>query len=90
MGQARDDARPERLSKRSVTLRGHRTSVSLENAFWRALQDAARADGRSLNALIAEIDEARTGNLSSAIRVWLLGRRESCETQESGKRLVED
>jgi predicted DNA-binding ribbon-helix-helix protein len=83
VGQARDDDRPERLSKRSVTLRGHRTSVSLENAFWRALQDAARAEGRSLNALIAEIDEARTGNLSSAIRVWLLARgfRSAAEDQ---------
>lgn len=75
MGQARDDDRPERLSKRSVTLAGHRTSVSLENAFWQALRAAARADGRSLNALIAEIDATRTGNLSSALRVWLLTRR---------------
>ena len=82
MGQARDDDRPERLSKRSVTLRGHRTSVSLENAFWRALQEAARAEGRSLNALIAEIDEARTGNLSSAIRVWLLAR---CSSAADGR-----
>jgi predicted DNA-binding ribbon-helix-helix protein len=74
MGQARDDDRPERLSKRSVTLAGHRTSVSLENAFWAALREAARAEGRSLNALIAEIDARRAGNLSSAIRVWLLRR----------------
>ncbi|RME65059.1 MAG: aryl-sulfate sulfotransferase [Alphaproteobacteria bacterium] len=62
------------LRKRSVTVQGHRTSVSLEPAFWQALQDAAREEGLSVNALIARIDERRRGNLSSAIRVWLLNR----------------
>ena len=63
------------LVKRSVTLRGHRTSLALEPAFWTALDRAAREDGRSLAGLVARIDEARTGSgtpLSSAVRVWVL------------------
>lgn len=60
------------LRKRSVTIAGHGTSVSLENAFWDALKDLADARGLSLNALITEIDKERTGNLSSAIRVFVL------------------
>jgi len=62
------------IRKRSVTLAGHRTSLSLEAEFWDALKAAARAEGLSLNALIARIDEERTGNLSSAVRVYLLRR----------------
>jgi len=63
--------RPE---KRSLTLRGHRTSVSLEAAFWEAFREIARAEGKALNALAAEIDAARgpeTG-LASAIRLHVL------------------
>ncbi len=62
------------IRKRSVTLAGHRTSLSLEIEFWQALKAAARAEGVSLNALIARIDQDRTGNLSSAVRVYLLRR----------------
>ncbi len=62
----------ERVEKRSVTIRGHRTSVSLEAPFWKALKDIAAAEGRSLGSLIAEVDENRTGNLSSALRVHVL------------------
>ncbi|MFC3713204.1 ribbon-helix-helix domain-containing protein [Sphingoaurantiacus capsulatus] len=62
------------LVKRSVTIQGHRTSLSLEPVFWEALQQAAVDEGKALNALVAEIDEARTTNLSSAIRVWLFER----------------
>lgn len=59
--------------KRSVTLAGHRTSVSLEDEFWTALKDLAAARGMSVNRLIAEIDRGRgTANLSSAIRRHLL------------------
>jgi len=60
--------------KRSLTLQGHRTSVSLEDAFWQAFREIARAEGRALNALAAEIDAARdpeTG-LASAIRLYVL------------------
>ena len=60
--------------KRSVTLRGHRTSVSLEEEFWQAFRDIARIEGRAINDLTAEIDEARdieTG-LATAIRLHVL------------------
>lgn len=60
--------------KHSVTLRGHRTSVSLEPEFWTALQDIARETGLGINALVAQIDEARgvDRGLASAIRVHVL------------------
>ena len=67
------------MRKRSVTIDGHRTSISLEDAFWAELSEIARARGLSLNALVAEIDHARTplggntgGNLSSALRLYVL------------------
>lgn len=64
------DGRPV---KRSLTLRGHRTSVSLEDAFWQAFRAIAAARGRALNDLAAEIDEARGDvGLASAIRVFVL------------------
>ncbi len=62
------------IRKRSVTLAGHRTSLSLEAEFWDALKAAARAEGLSLNALIGRIDQGRSGNLSSAVRIYLLRR----------------
>ncbi len=58
--------------KRSVVIAGHRTSVSLERAFWVVLKDISKARGISVNALIEEIDAGRAGNLSSAIRVHIL------------------
>ena len=72
MGAAGDDDRAVALKKRSVTIAGHRTSVSLEQPFWAALQAIAEARGRSLASLIAEVDERRGGNLSSALRVFVL------------------
>ena len=60
------------IVKRSVVVAGHRTSVSLEPAFWDALKEIAARRGLSINKLIAEIDRGRTGNLSSAIRVYVL------------------
>ena len=65
-----------RPRKRSLTLRGHRTSVSLEEPFWREFRRIAAARGRSINDLASEIDEARaTGTgLASAIRVYVLER----------------
>ena len=61
-----------RVRKRSVRIAGHRTSVSLEDAFWRELAAIAARRALSVNALIAEIDAGRGGNLSSAIRVFVL------------------
>ena len=60
------------MRKRSVLLDGHQTSVSMEDAFWDQLKDIAKARGVSLNRLIADIDHARTTNLSSALRVFVL------------------
>lgn len=62
-----------RLRKRSVMIAGHRTSVSLEDAFWMALRRIARDRGESLGGLITRIDRERSGNLSSALRVFVLG-----------------
>ena len=66
------NATSHRVRKRSVRIAGHRTSVSMEDAFWDALGIIATARGVSLNALIATIDESRDGNLSSAVRVFVL------------------
>ena len=60
------------MRKRSVSIRGHRTSLSLEEAFWDELSDSARSRGISVAALITEIDRTRTGGLSSAVRLFIL------------------
>ncbi len=61
--------------KRSLTLRGHRTSVSLEDIFWNAFRDYAEKDGRTINGLAAEIDAARGDiGLASALRIFVLER----------------
>lgn len=60
--------------KRSLTLKGHRTSVSLEDDFWQAFRDIAAQESKPINALAAEIDATRdldTG-LASAIRLYVL------------------
>ena len=64
----------DRPEKHSLTLRGHRTSVSLEAAFWDAFRAIAAARGVTLNQLAAEIDEGRQGDtgLASAIRLHVL------------------
>ncbi|WP_371818724.1 ribbon-helix-helix domain-containing protein [Rhodomicrobium sp. Az07] len=60
--------------KRSLAIAGHRTSITLEDAFWRELKAAAEEQGRTVAALVAEIDAARgPAGLSAAIRVYLLG-----------------
>ncbi len=62
--------------KHSLTLKGHRTSVSLEEEFWSEFRRIAQADNLPLNALAAQIDEARGTDcgLASAIRVFVLTR----------------
>jgi predicted DNA-binding ribbon-helix-helix protein len=75
--------------KRSVTIAGHATSISLEPLFWSALAEAAEADALPLNALVARIDAARVAaanppNLASAIRIWLFERaRSSVDNNEN-------
>jgi predicted DNA-binding ribbon-helix-helix protein len=72
-------------NKRSITIAGHRTSISVEDAFWEALGELAEADGRSAADLVREIDKSRGGNggsgrsesepsLSAAIRLYVLER----------------
>jgi predicted DNA-binding ribbon-helix-helix protein len=66
-------AAPGRMRKHSVVIAGHRTSISLESAFWDALRELAKERGLSVSALVAEIDETRgEANLSSALRVHVL------------------
>ena len=63
--------------KRSMTIAGHPTSISLEPAFWTALEEAAAARALPLSALVAQVDALRIEqrnppNLASALRTWLL------------------
>lgn len=70
--QAASEFSPD-IVKRSVVVAGHKTSVSLEDAFWHALKDIARERSMSLRSLVAEIDaNRRGGNLSSAVRLHVL------------------
>lgn len=63
-----------RLRKRSLSIAGHATSISLEDAFWTELTRMADADGKSVAALVRAIDATRAGNLSGAVRVYVLER----------------
>ena len=63
--------------KRSITVTGHRTSITLEGAFWTSLREIADRQEKSVNTLIAEIDRQQPENLSSAIRVFILNHYKS-------------
>ena len=60
------------MQKRSLTIHGHRTSISLEEPFWMALNDIAKARQQSLASLVQMIDKDRDSGLSSAIRLFIL------------------
>ena len=60
------------MQKRSLTIHGHRTSISLEEPFWTALNDIAKARQQSVASLVQMIDKERVGGLSSAIRTFIL------------------
>ena len=60
-----------KVIKRSVSISGHLTSISLEEPFWTELQSLARAENISLAKLIARIDKSRSVNLSSALRLYV-------------------
>jgi predicted DNA-binding ribbon-helix-helix protein len=67
--------------KRSIVIAGHKTSVSLEDAFWSALKEIATARGTTLSNTVSSIDEGRQrGNLSSAIRLFVLDFYRNQET----------
>ena len=72
IGATDNDGAPSLMKKRSVVIAGHRTSVSLENAFWAVLKELATRKGLTVNQLVTGIDRQRAGNLSSAIRVYIL------------------
>jgi predicted DNA-binding ribbon-helix-helix protein len=67
-------------NKRSLTIARHRTSVTLEDDFWEALNEIARADGKSVAGLVGEIDRRRSAaakgdvSLSAAVRLYVLAR----------------
>jgi predicted DNA-binding ribbon-helix-helix protein len=72
---APEASRSRKVVKRSILIAGHRTSVSLEEAFWTALKRLAAAEGVSLAGLVAKVDAGRgEANLSSALRVYALER----------------
>ncbi len=79
------DAANARVVKRSLVIAGHRTSVSLEDAFWRRLRRIGAERGLSLNVLAAMVDASRgDANLSSAIRVFVLeAQSPTCFQRES-------
>ena len=58
--------------KRSIVIGGHKTSVSLEEAFWTSMKEIAEQRGMGLSKLVTTIDDSRHGNLSSAIRLFVL------------------
>ena len=69
--------------KRSIVIAGHKTSVSLEDAFWNGLKDIAGTCDRTLSELVAGIDSERPhGNLSSAIRLFVLDRYRNQHSKE--------
>lgn len=68
----KDKPDPKDIRKHSVNLGGHKTSISLENIFWDHIKNLAADRGLTVNQLLTEIDLDRTGNLSSAARVFVL------------------
>jgi predicted DNA-binding ribbon-helix-helix protein len=73
--------------KRSVVIAGHKTSVSLEDAFWKGLKEIARCRNSPLAELVAVIDsERKHSNLSSAIRLFVLGHYRSMIDGAAGER----
>jgi len=75
------------IVKRSIVLGGHKTSVSLEDAFWRGLKDIANGQHVTLSNMVAEIDRSRQqSNLSSAIRLFVLDRLRARTSNGSARR----
>ncbi len=70
------------LKKRSVRIAGHDTSITLEEPFWLALQEIASEEKLSINKLIAKVDDDRKGNLSSALRLYILQHLQDQLTQQ--------
>ena len=76
-------------NRRCISIAGRKTSLSLEDAFWNSIRDIAEGRGESLSQLIASIDEARQfGNLSSAVRLFVLRYYRDQFDQQSGTIVV--
>lgn len=71
-GKMTSNLEGHQFQKRSLTLHSHKTSVSLEKAFWDVLEQDARSQNISLSQLVKNIDENRKGNLASALRLYAL------------------
>ncbi len=77
--------------KRSVIVGGHKTSVSLEAAFWSSMKEISAARSVTLSELVGEIDTAREqGNLSSAIRLFVLDHFRNCAVGPTGAHQLKD
>ena len=85
--RADSPGKPSQLLKRSIVIAGHKTSVSLEDAFWSALKEIAATRKIPLSDLVSTIDnERKHGNLSSAIRLFVLDHyRRLAELKHKGK-----
>jgi predicted DNA-binding ribbon-helix-helix protein len=71
--------------KRSIVLGGHKTSVSLEDAFWQGLKDIAKTQRKTLSDLVGSIDlDREQGNLSSALRLFVLNHYQMQPLSNSG------
>lgn len=74
--------------KRSIVIAGHKTSVSLEDAFWKGLKEIADARNMTLSDLVASIDsQRRHGNLSSAIRLFVLDHYRTQSTDKDSRQI---
>jgi predicted DNA-binding ribbon-helix-helix protein len=74
--------------KRSIVIAGHKTSVSLEDAFWKGLKEIATGRGLTLSEMVGEIDSARAqGNLSSTLRLFVLDHYRAQIAGEAGTSL---
>ena len=72
--------------KRSVVVSGRNTSITLEDAFWRALREIAKSQRFNISEMISAIDSARThGNLSSAIRIFVLDHYRASSNRLGGR-----
>jgi predicted DNA-binding ribbon-helix-helix protein len=78
------------IIKRSIVIAGHKTSVSLEDAFWNSLKEIGRSQEITLSELVSDIDTRRlNGNLSSAIRVFVLDHYQKHTSGISANRLAD-
>jgi predicted DNA-binding ribbon-helix-helix protein len=91
IGSEREKAMKSPVTKRSILIAGHKTSVSLEDAFWKGLKEIALARGLTLSGLVAAIDlERQHGNLSSAIRLFVLDHYRARDNGAEGEKSALD